>query len=139
MKRVLLGAALATLLVIGGTASAGGALECGLGLSVHNNAQCTAPGTITLDGEPSFSIAVAIGPAVGVYSGDVTAVMRGVTSGAELHYNCVFRATNGFGLASQSCETHEDGTFVSGEEVTCRGISSGVGEWAVACRVNSEG
>lgn len=135
MKRVLLGVALATLLVIGGTASAATTASCGAALSVHNAALCEATDKVDMIGEPELGIAVGIGPVEGIFYGDVQVSLIGEESGAAVYYGCVYRPTNGLGALSSSCESSSDGVFIEGETAKCKGHASGIGQWTVTCSV----
>lgn len=135
MRRVLLlVAAMTALSLVMGTSSAQDPTSCGLALSVHNNAQCTA-GTLTVDGEPDLDVSTAIGPLTGMFSGDVTAVLASSTG--RLTRSCFYRATNGLGALGEVCIDSVEGDFTD-PVATCSGIASGIGEWKVTCAIPSE-
>ncbi len=135
MKRVLLlGVALASLLLGTGSASASDPLTCGAALGVHNSATsaCTAAGTLTVDelSTPVLSQRVSIGPVADKFIGDVQVVLESPTG--RLTQTCLYRATLAY---SPSCLEDFEGNW-SNPVATCSGrTSSGIGEWSVSCNV----
>jgi hypothetical protein len=139
MKRVLVAVALATLMIIAGTAHAADTASCGAALGVHNNASCVATDTLTWGGEPSLDIAVGIGPVEDIFSGDIQVNIANTnsldTATAILQKTCVFRVDNGWGLLGSVCINSSVGEFTPGETVYCIGRGSGIGQWAVTCSI----
>lgn len=135
MKRALLvGAALATLLFGSNFAGAQGSLSCSVALSVHNDSKCTAEGTIVVDGPVDFTIDPDLGPAEGLFSGDIQVTLQS-TSGLR-QMTCAYRATAGL---APMCLSYEEGDFLQDPVATCSSRGSGIGSWTATCLVGSAG
>lgn len=131
MKRALLvGAALASLLLGSNFAGAQGSLSCSVPLSVHNDSKCTAEGTLVVDGPVTLSVDPAIGPIEDRFSGDIQVTLASSTGLIQL--TCAYRATNGL---AETCLSYEEGNFDEDPVATCSSRGAGIGSWVATCEV----